>query len=206
MRVLNANDPRVDNLVSVKLPGNLAMVYSIRINENHASFITKEMARDFGYDLEKVYDAAEINTPKLMPATFESLDHAILVLPEDRATLDNIEDNLSSQVFILSNKTNIYGASALFYPGTTKKIAEIIGDDFYAIPSSLHEFMICPASLNNPVYLEDVLVGANATVVKPEDVLGDKVLYCNAAENYISIANPDFKVISNEIDNDFEIE
>ena len=206
MRVVNDNDESLDRLISSKVSGNLSLVYAIYLDQNHGSLITKEIADDCGWEREKIVAAAKLNTPKLLPATLASMESVAFLLPENRATLNDIDGNIKSGMFVLSNKNNIYGAAALYYEGATEKIAEIIDDDFYIIPASKHEVLICPASLHDPVYLEEVLVGTNTTVVKPEDVLGDKVLYCNAAEKYISIANPNLKIVSNEIEDDFEIE
>ena len=185
---------RLKNLVSMKLPGGLAMVYAININDNHAMMITKEIARDYGYNLEKVHDTAEKNTPKLFPATLMSLEESVGVFPEDRPTLNEMDENvlLSDTSFVLSNNTNINGATVLFYPETREKIAKMLGGDFYAIPSSVHEFMIvsCDAGLTAE-YLEDVLVGANENVVKAKDKLSDKLLRYDAESKHLEFAIPE---------------
>ena len=46
-------------------------------------------------------------------------------------------------VYVLNDR--LHGAAALYRPGMKEKIAEILNDDFYVIPSSIHELVIVPA-------------------------------------------------------------
>ena len=137
---------------------------------------------------------AEKNTPEMHPATIMSLEESVGVYPEDRPTLNEMDENvpLNDTSFVLSNNTNINGAAALFYPEVREKIAKMLGGDFYAVPSSVHEFMIisCDAG-HSAEYLEGVLCTANETVVRPKDKLSDKLLRYDAEAKHIDFAIPE---------------
>ena len=189
----NTDDKRLKDLVSMKLPAGLAMVYAIDINENHAMMISKQIAKDYGYDLDKVHNAAEKNTPMIYPATIMDLNEAIMVPPEERPTFEdiNFDEPFTAEAYILSNDKNINGATALFYPEVRDQLAKAFGGDFYAIPSSKHEFMIVPCSgAMTAEYLEEVLVGANENVVKAKDKLSDKLIRYDAESKHLEFAIP----------------
>ena len=76
---------------------------------------------------------------------------------------------------ILSNSPMFRGAAALFYPGVIDKIHALLNDDYYIIPSSIHEFIIVPARGADPVELARMLREANREVVSDEDVLADDI-------------------------------
>ncbi len=188
------NENRLNHLVNMRLPGDLAMVYGIDINASHVMMISKKMASEYGYNLEAVHEAAEKNTPVLYPATLLSLEDSVGVFPENRPALNDYDVNtpLTESAYVLSNNKNIRGATVMFYPEVREKLAKMLGGDFYAIPSSVHEFMImsCDAG-HSAEYLEGILRTANETVVRPKDKLSDKLLRYDAEEKHIDFAIPE---------------
>lgn len=82
---------------------------------------------------------------------------------------------------IVSNDFANYGAAVVFYPGVLEKLYKDIGEDFYLIPSSVHEMIIIPCSraecnsLNEMVYQ----VNRDKQVMKDEDVLTDSLYVYN---------------------------
>ena len=55
-------------------------------------------------------------------------------------------------------------------------IGEKLGDDYYVLPSSIHECMILPAGLRpDPKELQDMVREINLTQVEPEEILADSV-------------------------------
>ncbi|WP_442862991.1 DUF5688 family protein [Blautia sp.] len=71
-----------------------------------------------------------------------------------------------------------YGAAALFLPGIIERIHERLGEPFFAIPSSIHEFLIIPESSGVTMsVLNSMCREANQTVVRYNEILSDNVLY-----------------------------
>ena len=66
----------------------------------------------------------------------------------------------------------------MFLPGIVERILEKIGEAFFAIPSSVHEFIIIPESsgMTMPA-LNAMCREANESVVRYNEILSDNVLY-----------------------------
>lgn len=79
-------------------------------------------------------------------------------------------------MYILTTNRFQLGAVALFYPGVAEKIAEMAGGNFYAIPSSVHEFIILPESDKySEEELQAMLESGNREVVSEDDILSDTI-------------------------------
>ena len=50
------------------------------------------------------------------------------------------------QMYVLTNSSKIQGAACMFYPHVLEMIGEILKEDFYILPSSIHEVIILPKS------------------------------------------------------------
>ncbi len=49
-----------------------------------------------------------------------------------------------SPMFILTNQKMHNGAGVLFQDGMKEKLSELMGREFYVLPSSIHEVIIVP--------------------------------------------------------------
>ena len=85
-------------------------------------------------------------------------------------------------MYILTNQNKVNGAGVLARDGVLDKIGELLGSDFYVLPSSTHEVILVPDNGNMQTKeLEDMVKEVNATQVPPEDLLSDKVQYYDRA-------------------------
>lgn len=78
--------------------------------------------------------------------------------------------------YVLSTMNGYRGASVILADSMIEKLKRLIGDEFYILPSSIHEMLAVP--FDESVSLENLreLVGSvNANELKPEDVLTDSV-------------------------------
>ena len=81
-----------------------------------------------------------------IPAVMNRIEDAVFRI----GTESGPEDLLKSEalpvsgrgMYVLTNSEGAYGASALFYPGVKEKVSEVIGGDYYVLPSSIHEVLI----------------------------------------------------------------
>ena len=88
------------------------------------------------------------------------------------------EDCGSEEMLILTNKSQTFGASSLFLPGVIDKIHACLGTGFYAIPASIHEFIIVSDSKDVTIEdLSNICEEANETIVAQKDILSDHVMY-----------------------------
>lgn len=79
-------------------------------------------------------------------------------------------------LYILTNQSRLNGAGVLAQDNVLERIGNLLGSDFYVLPSSIHEVLIVPDNgAVNLKELEAVVKEVNATEVAPEDLLSDKV-------------------------------
>ena len=79
---------------------------------------------------------------------------------------------------IITNKERMFGAINIYNEDCIKQVQEILGTkNFYVLPSSIHE-VICVST--EGIEIDDLLTmvtEVNQTQVRPEERLGDFVLY-----------------------------
>lgn len=154
--------------------------------------VTRNMCRHFGWNESDIINYALKNTIKLFPLelcplkrllnSFFNMEVKDIQTP-GIGILDCGED-----LILLTNRKNLYGAAAVFYPGVLKGIAEKKGTSLFLIPSSIHEFIVIPDNgLYNPVNLEDILKKVNSTEVAPDEVLSDSLYYYNYENRELSV-------------------
>jgi hypothetical protein len=80
------------------------------------------------------------------------------------------------KMFVLSNEKRINGASALLDDKIMDEVREQVGDNFYILPSSVHECLIIPADeVIELRELENMVKEINETKVEPKDRLSNHV-------------------------------
>lgn len=96
-------------------------------------------------------------------------------------------------LLVLTTEKGRLGASALLYPGMKEKLGEVIGGDYYILPSSVHEVLILPdRGETAPKDLARMVKDINENVVKPEDRLCNKVFRYRLKEQELTVAaDPD---------------
>ncbi|OLR55392.1 hypothetical protein BHK98_04500 [Hornefia porci] len=163
----------------------LAVALDIQISdENGAGLvsITNDLMEHNGYDRRELFENAMADAWRNAPPTLRDMQSSLFGIGGD-----NILDNTGSvasedkaMMYVLSNSECRYGAAAMFYPGMQEKIAESLGEGYYALPSSLHEYLIILESFGlDPAELTKMVREANRNegVVSPKDVLSDQVLH-----------------------------
>ena len=144
-----------------------------------STVITNAMAEEYHYDMKRVFDTALENAWRTNAASFERA--------EELMTGDDLYEEAES-CWVLSTSRQRFGATALFYPGTQAMIADVLNEDYIAIPSSLHEFIIVRKSvISDSHHLRQLVKEANRIIVRPEDVLSDNILYYCKSSQSISV-------------------
>lgn len=150
-----------------------------------STIVTRDMAEQYGYDMEELFDIALENEWVNNPASFRAL-HRILELTEELDKSDEQET-----CYVLTTNRQRYGAAALFYPGTQEMIARVLEEDYLALPSSLHEFIIMRESaVKDLEVLRRMVIEANRIVVSPEDLLSDSLLHYSKSTGRLSQVLP----------------
>ena len=149
---------------------DLSVIYRIMVELPDSNFnsaiITNDLAEKFGLSEPELYDIARVNTPKLMPRTV---------------------DFASEDFYILTNKYRTLGAAVMLYEDVLAEIAEEFDNNLYILPSSIHEVFIVPDYVKGADELREIVGEANATVVKKNEILSNKVYFYEKRSGKLSI-------------------
>ena len=80
--------------------------------------------------------------------------------------------------YLLSNEELTCGAAVMLMPDVLKRVRDVLGTDFYLLPSSIHETIVIPKPTEveiSPKELKDMLKEVNDTECAPEDILSYSV-------------------------------
>ena len=149
--------------------------------------VTKDLAKEFDYDIAQLMETAFFNTATIYQPTFAEISSMFSVgtMTEQHNPMRSdftIDPNMG--MYVLSNTTKFNGANVLFYPGMTKRIGDLLGKNYYVLPSSIHEMIIVPEGTGPTLKdFQKMVKEANNTVVEPRDVLSDKVLFFDRERN-----------------------
>lgn len=91
------------------------------------------------------------------------------------------DDSTPLDMHVLTNQNRCNGAAALLYPQALNMAADLLGGDFYILPSSIHEVILLPADPDiNESALLSMVRDINANDVIPTERLSNTVYYCDA--------------------------
>ena len=143
--------------------------------------VRKEHLEIWGLTEAKLFDEAKKNTPILLPYQFCPMRKLLReICPY---AVDEGEEEEES-LYVLSNKLRSFGAASMLYEGILEKVGQKLGENYYILPSSIHEVIVVPES-KSPVKqdLEEMVREINETQVEEEEVLSDRVYYFSRKEN-----------------------
>ena len=163
---------------------DLAIVFYCCIantDEQTAGFLIHNSHLDlWGIQQNELYKYAHKNTCRLFPYSLQSVC----------ATLNEMSENLTAplsvmpeeDLLVLTNQSRIDGAACILYDNMLEKIAEVLQEDFYVIPSSIHELLILRKHLSpEEGGLSELITSVNKTTVMDTDILSSHPYYydCN---------------------------
>lgn len=165
--------------------GDFALTYHVEyeMEDMSANFqVTNDILSVWGVDEETVHQDALQADQRRTPVLVNMEDIIYLMagqpgyqnlLWEDEA-LDL--DSGMIPMFILTNQKMYNGAGVLFHDGVKEKISELMGGDYYVLPSSIHEVIIVPPQIS-AADLSEMVHTVNREHVEVEDRLSDQVQF-----------------------------
>lgn len=145
--------------------------------------ISNEHLKMWGISKEEVYHAALKNAANLLPAEFFTMQYAIERMLEEASgeeqnLLNQMGEEKEDVMYVLTNSLRNYGAACLFYPHVLDMIGEMLKEDFFILPSSIHEVIIVPESKGlDTEEMNEMVIEINETQVAPEEVLSNHVYF-----------------------------
>ena len=157
-----------------------AIVPVIEPNGEFLVNVSKTLAEHYGYDVDKLVDTALVNDANNKPAALMNLMGAVFGVTQNIFEMEDPSGAVGDGMLVLTNEETVMGASVIFHKGVLDKTRKIIGDDFYVLPSSIHEVIIVPDHAGNTAEeLKAIVNGANRNVVDEKDILSDDVYFFN---------------------------
>lgn len=154
---------------------DLATIFYVLLDSNSevaaTILIKNKHLKMWGVDDDEIYEQARRNTERLLPLKINDMKDLLRDL-----FIDN--EDTGQSLFVVTNEMKMNGASCLLYEGMLEKAAEMLGRDFYVLPSSVHETILLPAEDNmNMASLSEMVRTVNATQVKADEVLSDHAYF-----------------------------
>lgn len=167
---------------------DLSIVFYILVDVDEKGSATiqirNEHIENWNVNVEQLYKDAKLNVKCLIPARLMCMQHVIEKLCD--ISKGEGKDLLKAKfppenkefMYILTNSIHQYGAAVLAYPNILEMASRIIGEDFYLLPSSIHEVILIPKSKSPDLKdLNEMINEVNETQVQEEEVLSDHAYY-----------------------------
>ena len=160
---------------------NLSIVYTWLVgNDEHGTFtatITNSLMKSLEMDEEQLFCVAKDNMKEQMSTVIKPMNEIIDELLGDVCDNEPLDLDIGKEnlMYVITNEMRFRGASAILDEEKLHKFAETLGEDFYLLPSSRHEFIAVPASVGDINMLEEMVYEINQTQVEIEDRLSNEV-------------------------------
>lgn len=155
---------------------DLAIIFYVLLEVNSygmaSMMIRDEHLKMWDVTDKEIYQRACQNTWKILPYEFKTM-HAVI---EEFA--GEKETNEKDVLYILSNRIRSYGAAAILYEDRLEGIGDYLKENYYVLPSSVHEMIIVPESeAPGKEELSCLVKEINETQVDEEEVLSNQAYY-----------------------------
>ena len=159
---------------------DLAIIYYIplRVNGYNASItITPNLLELWGVDEADLYDAAmNNNTEYCILSIAEVMKDAAAELGLNGAdSFFAAPPHMGPEMYVATNKAREFGATFLMQKNRLKEFSDKINDDFYILPSSVHELLFIPATGMYASSLSEMVKDVNENLLDKEEILSNSV-------------------------------
>lgn len=167
---------------------DLAIVFYLLLDVSDNSISSMMIYNDhlsiWGVDTATLYSYAKENTPKLLPASIQSMTDVV-----GKIDAELIPDDFDIEMFILTNTYYNLGAGCILYDNILRTLGSCLHENFYILPSSTHECIIIPQSkAGSNMEMREMIREVNQAVLDPRDVLSDHPYYYDLLKETIEIA------------------
>ncbi len=164
-------------LVSRKSPFNKIIEYLyVSYNETCTINLPVEVFKSITkekYTEEEVWDIALKHTCE------DAVIGDIYSMMYEDLGISSESDELTSSICIITSKSRIKGAAAVLNKEIIKRYADTFGlEEFYLIPSSVHEVIVLPCSMSKEE-VDQMVKDANAEIVSDDIRLGNEAFRIN---------------------------
>lgn len=161
---------------------DMAVTYRIlmdRSEDGQATIpITNKLIDHYGITVEQLHEDAIACSEKIAPLSILNMNE---LMYEMSGGLFGGPDDPPSPIYVATNESRLQGASVIAYPDFMDQAAEKLGGSFFILPSSVHEVILVPDSIELSISeLKAMVTQVNASEVLPKDRLTDNVYHFDA--------------------------
>ena len=128
------------NVPYLAMGNGLALVADVRISEEpdgqSRTTVTRDLLNNWGISGEELFHDAITHTEMAEPPKLLNMERYLM--GGDRTDLLTQKDPDRGNILVLTNEDGLFGSAALFYPGVKEKIADVLGEGYSVLPSSVH--------------------------------------------------------------------
>lgn len=154
-------------------------------NSVSSTIVTNNIVEKTGMTEEELFQYAVKNTRCINPVSVMSMSEAIDIMSDDIGVPQEIKEEMeqvkygAEDMWLISNSTGIYGAASMLYEENLHHLAEKLGDNFFILPSSIHEVIAIPAKIaeKNLAHLTEMVQTINMESLKLEERLSNSVYF-----------------------------
>ena len=166
------------------------LVGDVTARDMMSVLVDNKMMNKMGMTPQELFHPAMENYKREFPPMLTSLGTVLSSLIGDVPDF-MMENTPEREIYVLSNKQNINGATTLLDDDTLERAAEELGGNYYILPSSVHECLLVPEGFANQIEdLTSMVHDINCAVVSDMDFLSDTVYHYDAMERKITMVNP----------------
>lgn len=206
MKVVNhdSNENLLQNVPHVKYM-DLDVVFMVLLESDNletSSILVRNAHLDlWGKTPDDLYKIAYKNTKELLGTNIKSLSDVVQELwGKNSAELNTpfvVEpDPLdpTASMYVITNNIKLYGATNMLYDDVLDELATKLGTDLIIIPSSVHEVLALPATIDSDLtYIKELVGEVNSTEVDPEDILSNNLYMYNVKAHKLTDVDTYYK-------------
>ncbi|MCR5719172.1 MAG: DUF5688 family protein [Lachnospiraceae bacterium] len=145
----------------------------------------------WGVDVDTLYKEALKNTPRLLQESFEDMGGVLKKLCSQKCSeLERLLEQgaFNMPMYVLGNRKRLFGAAVILYPGVLGDVSDVMGGDFFVLPSSVHEtIVVTDKLLRDSFQAKKMIREINITQLEPEDVLSDSLYFYDHEKKLLEI-------------------
>lgn len=162
---------------------DLSVVYFYLFQENVSSIMSSPVLNSW-MDMWKIdVETLHLNAVKNYQSFFQTdsfnLNNFLAAaLPKAEQLQFRLVQSTAPRITVLTNKDCVWGAAQLIIPEILEEQGNLIGENYFIIPSSLHTLLLVPASEAPFIPIMNLIIqDVNQTSLDPEEILSDHVYF-----------------------------
>ena len=188
-----------------QLKEDLAITYHVVVGKDQdglsSMFIKNDLLEQYGISAEQLHEDAMKSSPRVMAPEVSSIGalidemyqkNILMLTPDEREMLQETlqESSEMPTFFVVTNTDRIDGAGVIFYPEFMDSMGELLGNDFFILPSSIHEMLVLPDDGQvDAEMLRDMVKEVNATQVAPAERLTNDIYHFDTKDHVFEKAD-----------------